>query len=234
MAQIDKVRLPDGRVMRPTEWSSTPLYSTVEIDDGAITPLQAFSYGLGGDVPGSVGPRKATEVDTNLQGDGSVLSENTELLLFSIMVEFFTHVDAADLAAFNLNLEAGAPPPPFISALNMGRIQRDTQLVMRIANTKRYMDHPVGFFPAAMGVAHTIGAADNGANLPFVVGGNGGPNVYDNREFATPHHVGGGEAFEITLEFPNGQVNALNLSGVANVRIRARIYCDGFRRRPVA
>jgi len=230
--QIDKVRLPDGRVIRPTEWSSTPLYSVVEINDGAITPLSAFSYGLGGDVPGSVGPRKATIADTNIQGDGSVLPENNELLLFSIMVELFTGVETE--ADFETNNEAGFADAPLVSARNVARLQRDTQLVLRIANTKRYADHPLGLYPASMGVQHTIGGAQNSLFNPTLIGSNGSPNTYDNREFATPHHVAPGEAFEVTLEFPNGQVNGLELGDDTGARIRARIYADGLRRRPVA
>lgn len=231
MAQIDKVRLPNGQVIRPTEWSSTPLYSSVEIAEGALTPLQAFSYGLGGAVPGSVGPRNATILDTNLQGDGAILPENNELLLYSLMVEFYT---VNSDATYEDGQEAAFVNPPLVSARNMARMQRDVQIVLRIANTKRYADHPVGFFPGAMGVLHTIGAADNDNNGPYIVGYNGGVNTYDNREFATPHHVAPGEAFSVDFEFPSGQVTGLELGDDADARIRARVYADGYRRRPVA
>ena len=70
MAQVTKVRLPDGRVLTPGDWTSAePLYSTIEISPGPYTTLQAFSYALGGDVPGSGGatgsPRKSNLADTN-------------------------------------------------------------------------------------------------------------------------------------------------------------------------
>jgi hypothetical protein len=234
MAQIHKVRLPDGRTVRPTEWSSTPLYSTVEIAEGALTPLQGFSYGVGGEVPGSVGPRRSNARDTNMNGEGGVLQENEELLLHSIMVEFFAAPSVA--ADFIANADAGQPTPPEVSARNIARIQRDTRLVLRIANTKEYAAHPVGFFPAGMGTEITNGAARLvAADSPILSGSNGGVNSYDNREFATPHHVGPGEAFEITLDFPFGSVTGLDMGDDStDGRIRARIYADGYRRRPVA
>lgn len=234
MAQINKIRLPDGRTLRPTEWSSTPLWSTVEVNTGAITDLQAFAYSEGGDVPGSVGPRKATKADTNFKGDGAVLPENQELLLYSIQVEV-TQIFAV-LANYYSNNEAGVPIPPEVSARNMARFDRDTQLVMRIADTKRYVDHPVGFFPAALGVKQLNGAARNTAAVPAAIlaANHGSSNSYDNRRFATPHHVAPGEAFQITLEFPNGTVNGLDFGDDALARLRVRIYATGYRRRPVA
>jgi hypothetical protein len=100
MAQITKVRLPDGRTLTPGDWTSAePLYSTVEVGAGAYTTLHAFSYAVGGDVPGSVGPRKSNLSDTNLQGQGAQLPENEELIIYSMMVEAFT-VNQVDLAAY--------------------------------------------------------------------------------------------------------------------------------------
>lgn len=232
MAQINKIRLPNGRVVRPTEWSSTPLYSSVEIASGAITPLQAFSYGVGGSVPGSVGPRNASLGDTNMQGSGAILPENEELLLYTMGVEFFQN--AADRADFFNGAEVGTPDPPEVSARNLVRVQRDTLLELRIADTKAYMNHPVGFFPAAMGICPTSGAATNEDGAAIFGAQNGGPNAYDMRKLATPHQIKPGEALSVTLKFPSGQVTGLAFGADTDARIRARIYLGGYRRRPVA
>lgn len=232
MAQLDKVRLPDGRIVRPTEWSSTPLYSTVEIATGAITPLQGFSYGVGNSVPGSVGPRASTLSDTNMRGPGAVLPENEELLIYSIMVEFF--MVSITAATYLTNNDVSAPNPPEMSGLNMARIQRDTLVVLRIAATKAYMKHPVGFFPQGMGIFTHSGDARNTLDRQILGGMNGSPNTYDRRDLATPHRVAPGEAFTITLEFPRGSVAGLNFGNDTNARVRARIYADGYRMRPVA
>ena len=236
MAQAWKIRLPNGVTVRPGEWTSTPLYSTVEIDDGSIGTLKGFSYGIGGDVPGSDGPRRSNIGDTNLQGSGNVLAENEELLLYSLQIECFTMTGTSnDLTTAFTNAD-----PPDMSALNMVRIQRDTIVVMKIANTKEYSREVFGWFPAATGVHNTFGAAvadapDVGPNTePLLIGNNGGVNVWDNREFATPHHVAPGEAFEVALMFPSGSVSGLDLESISTARIRCRIFAAGYRKRPVA
>jgi hypothetical protein len=209
----------------------------VDIASGALTPLDAFSYGIGGAVPGSVGPVAATDRDTNMQGNGAIMPENEELLLFSIMVEFFQLVVTP--ADFFNGDEAGTPTPPEVSARNVGRIQRDTLLELRIADTKNYVKHPLGFFPASMGLCTTTAATVAGDGVagsggPILGGQNGGPNVYDARQLATPHHVGPGEALRVQLQFPVGQVTGLAFGADTSARVLTRIYLDGYRRRPVA
>lgn len=232
MAQAWKVRLDDGRVLTPGEWSSTPLWTTVEINDGAITSLRGYSYGFGGDVPGSPGPRVATRADTNLSGSGGVVPDNQELLIYKIMVELFRVGTYHDQDSGRLS------NPPLTAAADVIAIQRDTLLVMRIAETKEYIREGLGFFPAGMGVYEYNSAARGvaqfpAADVPLIEAGNGTPSVGEERSLATPHHVMAGEPFEITLVFPFGQVTGLAFQN-ADSRIRARIFADGYRRRPVA
>lgn len=236
--QVWKVRLPDGRVVRPTEWSSTPLYSTVEIGAAAPQPeLQAYGYGLGGEVPGSFGGRKSTDADTNMRGDGGQLPENEELLLYSVMMELF--VIPNSLVDFWPNAEFGTPDPPEVSALNVQRFQCDTLFTLVIAETKDYFDHPVGFFPASMGVHHITSAARPinvgapGANI-IVGASHGSPASFDNRRVATPKRIEGGQVYVGIFRFPQGSIRNLNFGGDANARLRVRVYSDGYRMRPVA
>ena len=148
MAQIWKVRLPDGRIVRPTEWSSTPLWSTVELGTGAQTPLIAFSYGRGGDVPGSLGPRKSTLSDTNLRGDGDIMPENEELLIYSVLAELYMIVATPVIpTGFFVGNDPGCPDPPMVGLRNMLRVQRDVNLVLSIAETKNYYNTPLSWFP---------------------------------------------------------------------------------------
>ena len=240
MAQAWKVRLPDGRVVSPAEWSSTPIWSTVEIDDGTLTDLSAFSYGQGGDVPGSSGPRSADVIDTNMEGPGAILAENEELLLYTLAVVLTvtTTDDATSSNFFTSNGDAGTPDPPDISLENVLRVQRDTMLVLKIAGQsgRWQMNVPVGFFPAGMGAWHHTGAASavNNSDAAILAGTNGNPSCGANRKFATPHRVGPGESFEVLFRFPSGSVNNLELGNDDDARVRARIYADGYRRRPVA
>lgn len=240
MAQAWKIRLPDGRVLRPGEWSATPLWSTVEIDDGTITDLAAFSYGQGGDVPGSAGPRNAEIIDTNMEGPGAILAENEELLLYTLQItlSITTTDDSTSANFFSSNGDQGPGDPPDISLENVLRVQRDTLVILKIAGQsgKWQMNSPLGFFPAGMGVHRTMGAANaqNNSDAPVLLGVNGNPSAGTNRALATPHHVAPGEAFEVQFEFPSGQVTNLELGSDSDARVRARVYADGYRRRPVA
>ena len=236
MAQLDTIRLPDGREVAPGDWTCTPLYSSVEIDDAAtLADLSAFSYGIGGNVPGSVGPRASTHGDTNMQGQGSVLSENEELLIFGLCIEL------AQLTASTTNFfaaqEAWAPDPPLVSATNVQRVLQDTLIEMWIASTKNYLAVPIGFLPGARGVHHVYGSArtEGSAYLeaPFS-GYNGNVSEHTHRRFATPQQVMGGEAFNVKFRFPRGSVQNLDFGNDTGARILARVYTRGARRRPVA
>ena len=69
MSQLLKIRLPDGRTLTPSDWcTAEPLWSTIEIATGNISVQEAFTYGIGGVVPGSVNNRQSSLIDTNLQG----------------------------------------------------------------------------------------------------------------------------------------------------------------------
>ena len=237
MAQVTKVRLPDGRVLTPGDWTSAePLYSTIEISPGPYTTLQAFSYALGGDVPGSGGatgsPRKSNLADTNLLGQGAQLPENEELIVYAMEVEAFTVVSEG-------SEDDGVNPPalPNVSVLNMLRLQRDLVLVMRIASVKEYTRAPLAWFPASTGVAPTYSAAVNGTE-GFVVGNNGSTDVGGKRVFASPLYVDGGEALVVDFLAPKGEIEGLSLGPVSPSttigRIRLRTFLDGYRKRPVA
>lgn len=231
MAQVWKVRLPDGRVVTPGEWTSAePLFSTVEIGAGGFPVLTAFSFGRGGTVPGSVGPRQSTQIDTNLNGSGNRLPENEELVCHNIGVEFFKQGLALSVARFP---DADNPHVPLTDML---RLQRDLLLTFRIAAVKNYTASPVSYWPPGTGLlslysggrSQVSGAAANGE----VPANNGDPTVDGRRELASPLYVAGGETFGVDFEAGPGLIQNLNIAAAA--RIRARVYLDGVRRRPVA
>lgn len=237
MAQLDLIRLPDGRMVRPGDWTCTPYYSSVEIDDAAtLADLDAFSYGKGGDVPGSVGPRQSTIIDTNMEGQGSVLMENEELLIYGISIELL-QITAASVTNFFTAQEAWAPDPPLVSATNCQRVLQDTLVEMWIANTKQYLQVPIGFLPAARGVYHTFGSARSEGSTwteGVFVGYNGNVSEGMHRTFATPQTVDGGEAFVVRFRFPYGSVQNLDFGNDTSARILARVFTRGVRKRPVA
>lgn len=241
MSQIWKMRTPDGNTVTPGDWTGAePLFSTVEFAEGNLpTRTTAFSYGKGASaVPGSIGPRQATEADTNLEGEGGRLPENEELICFNIAIEVFAigvgGDDPADILAQS--------DPPEVSILNMLRFQRDVLLSFRIAAVdKVYIKAPVGYFPASMGVV----GWNNGARTElstglegFVSASNGSPNADDIRILASPLRVRGGETFAVDFTAGPGQITGLNVNKEVGTavpgRLRARVYLDGYRRRPVA
>ncbi len=231
MAQLNKIRLPDGNVVTPGEWTSAePLYSTVEIGATGFPVVQAFSYGRGGTVPGSVGPRQSTLVDTNLQGEGGKLPENEDITIYALGIEVFKSGPALSVARFP---DCDVPGVPLTDML---RLQRDLIIQLRIAGVKIYTNSPLSYWPAGTGVTYTIsggrsqvsGAAANGE----VPANNGSPGTQGGRELASPQAIAGGEAFGVDFYAGPGSVQNLNLA--ANSRMRMRVFFDGPRRRPVA
>jgi hypothetical protein len=237
MAQLFKIRMPDGKTYQPADWTAAePLYSTIEIGVGAFPVLTAFAYPIGGAVPGSPGQRAATIADTNLEGEGARLPENEELIAYSLSIEVFMIGEE----------EAGvdALPPsvqPFVSLQNMLRLQRDLIILTKIAAVKEYTRSPMSWFPAGTGVFESNALAANafptngGALEPYVHANNGGETVCAARNFASPLYVKGGETIAIDVRPGPGEVENLNLTeaGPAS-RMRLRLFFDGYRKRPVA
>lgn len=239
MAQIWKIRTPDGNVVQPGDWTGAePLYSTVEVAEGNLTLLTAFSYGIGNsDVPGSIGPRRALESDTNLEGEGNRLPENEEIIIFNIAVEVFAVGDGGDAAA-DLIPQSDVPE---VSLLNLLRLQRDMLGLIRIASVnKRYIEAPVGYYPASTGVLNYASGArsdfSSGAS-GYVSANNGSHNAHDIRELASPLRIKGGETFGFDFIAGPGAITGLNVDNASTGnegRLRLRTFLDGYRRRPVA
>jgi hypothetical protein len=230
MAQINKIKLPNGNVVIPGDWiSSEPLYSTVEISSAAFGVLTAFSYSYGGTVPGSVGPRQATKADTNLEGEGNRLPENEELIIYNIGVEVFATGDYTDTDTFP------SADNPHVPLDEMLRLQRDLLVELRIANVKNYTRSPLSYWPAGTGVASMYSGGlsrISSGSTGEVVANNGAPSVDGRRELAAPFHVQGGSSLALDLRAGPGSVTGLRID--TNSRYAMRCYLDGFRRRPVA
>lgn len=234
MAQLWKIRLPNGQTLTPGDWTSAEdLYSTVEVGSGPFPVVTAFSYGRGASVPGSPTQRQSTYADTNLEGEGNRLPENEELIAYSLAIEVFL-IGAEDAA-----VDAAIPPPnaPDISLLNMLRLQRDLIVLTRIAAVKEYTRQPLGVFAAGSGVFQYNSAAINPATGDgYVASNNGGESVCDSRQWASPLYVAGGESLAVDIRPGPGSVQGLNLIDVQGIgsRARLRLFFEGYRRRPVA
>ena len=238
MAQLWKIRLPNGNVLTPGDWtSSEPLYSTIEVAAGAFPLLTAFSYSRGGSVPGSVGPRDALLIDTNLEGEGNRLPENEELICFSLGVECFK------TGPKNNDDRFPDADPPNMPLDDMLRLQRDILVKLKVASVKNYTASPLSYWPAGCGVMfHFSGGRSRvSAGVPDgeILGNNGDPGVQGQRHLASPVYVAGGESMCVDITAGPGQVTGLFSNEAtdavaSDTRARLRIYLDGYRRRPVA
>ena len=239
MAQIREVVLPNGKKYVPSDWTSAePLWSTVELGVGPFPQLNAFSYGIGApEVPGSIGPRRSTLCDTNLEGQGGKLPENEELITYNLQIELFKLGTAADVSYFP---DADNPDVPLPDML---RVQKNLLVVFKIAAIKEYTHQPLSYFPQGMGTAYNFSGGltrVSGGLTGTVVATNGSPSPADVRVFASPLYVAGGEAFTVEFTAGPGSVPGLNLSPAGapppqvEGRIRIRVFLDGLRRRPVA
>lgn len=242
MAQLWKIRLPNGNVLTPGDWTSAePLFSTVDVAAGPFPLLTAFSYSRGGSVPGSVGPRGALMTDTNLEGEGNRLPENEELICFNLGVEVFKVGAKQNVDRFP---DADAPA---VGLDDMLRLQRDILIKFKIAAVKNYTASPLSYWPSGTGVfAYYSGGRSRisaGAPTGEIIGNNGDPAVTGARHLASPLYVAGGESMSVDVTAGPGRVNGLfaneqdeitNGTTISDTRARLRIYLDGYRRRPVA
>lgn len=220
------MRTPSGAVISAPDWSDAePLFSAVEIDDGAIQPLVAFSYGVGQVVPGS-NSRLASKIDTNLEGEGGRLPWTEEALIFAIAVEFY--LDGAEGA----DVLGGEAQEPDVSLLNVLRIQEAMLLSWQSTYTHELFRAPIGYFPAGSGIQSVRSeyVTDDTSDTP-IVANNGGTSYQDMRLMSTPIYLPPDDTFTVTLSPAAGSISGLALSGSAS-RIYTRIFLEGYRRKP--
>jgi len=116
----------------------------------------------------------------------------------------------------------------------MVRLQRDVIVTTRISAVKEYTRHPLSWFPAGSGVTevNSLGLTEISGN-GFAVANNGGDTPDDQRNFASPLLVQGGDPFTVDFTAGPGQVTGLDFQDAAG-RIALRVTCNGPRKRPIA
>lgn len=232
MSQLLKIRLPDGRTLTPSDWTTAePLWSTVELPTGNISIQEAFTYGIGGVVPGSVNNRQSSLIDTNLQGEGARLPENEAMIIQAIAVEVYVIPQSGATVVTNSDNAIS----PDVGVTNMLALQRDLLTIVTIAAVKEYIRVPVSFMAAGAG-ADSGTASGVGGDLVngYVAAANGSTSVKGLRHLASPLFIQGGEAFRVKFVPPRGTIAGLNLGGNAGARLRLRTFLLGYHKRPVA
>jgi hypothetical protein len=236
--QITKVRLADGREVALTDWSSRPLYSTIDLLSGFTDQeLRAFNYtesetvSQSGNFPAASG-RTATLRDTNLSS-ASEMDSTEEFLVYAIKVEWheFNHNSGGSGGFQNFEVdEAGNPIP---SGPTMALLQNLLILELEVSE-KAFPQAGLGWFTQGFGPvieATAAAAARTYAN-------NGAPSHDSADVMPIPVHLGGTEDFVVILHNTSdfGAVTFRNDAAGTDADLieQLRIYLCGLHKRPTA
>lgn len=244
--QITTIRLRDGREVALTDWEDTPLWSTLDIQNGATNEeMLLFQYVESDAVPAFspfaiAGQRTATGRDTNIASAGEMASTE-EMLVYAIRPEVFRRqLEVADPADFNALVPIdGTNMMPQPIAKMIAVMQYFLLLELEISQ-KFY--HKAGFGYYNFGAGLWVGGGTGDPTLE-VLGMKGFPSQEAVRRFAIPQHIGGQEKYRVTLKNPTGEAVALGLAGGGAapgpedpdaIIAQVRIYLDGLYKRPVS
>lgn len=204
--QIVKVRYADGREVALVDWTDTPLYSTIEVLDGATAEdMVFFQYTVGDPVPG-FGPvpptlRNASDRDTNLAVPGAMASTE-EFLIWSIRPEVFrlrvVSALAPDLAQPAAISNDSPEPTPTGKMLEV--IALFCLLELEISQ-KFYSKASFGYYNWGAGAF-----ISQSCGTQVSTGMKGLPSQEAVRRFSVPAHMGGQEKFKLSLKNPSGAV----------------------------
>lgn len=240
--QITKVRVPDPtspegfKDVAIVDWSWRPLYSTLDILDGATDQqLFTFNYADGDNVSSSQNivtagaQRSATLTDCNNSSAGEMPAEE-EFLVYAISIEVFrwtlsgttySHYNAAE---------------PIGNAPNIGTLQWMLITSLTVSQ-KDYFQAGMGWFPTGYGPwiapANTAGAA-------LTYASNGFPSREAIDRAPVPVHIGGTEKFSVN--FTNAGLagaNTITFDDDAGSEQSTRVYSlrthlVGLHKRPAA
>lgn len=245
--QIVTMRLNDGQTVEFADWSDKPLYSSLQILNGATQQeMAAFTYVQGDPVPGfappaaaTVNQRTANERDTNMAVPSAMSSEE-EFLVFAIRPEVFAEhvasasdVDFANPAAVvtNTTTPGGDVVPP----LGMLAVLALRTILYLEISEKRFPQAGFGYFNFGAGALSTGSNAGQAATQ-------GVPSQEAVRTLTVPSHIGGTEKFRVVLFNPDGVALEMGYNvdgpddGVPDVLRFAtiRFYLDGLYRRGTA
>lgn len=239
--QITQLRMPDGKEVALVDWSDIPLFSTLEVLQGATQQeMNCFTYTAGDPVPAFapvpiVGLRTSTELDTNIATSGSMASTE-EFLLFSIRPQVF-QLRVTDEAAPDFQTpvaldNAGEPLPaaPLIGVLGL------RCLVSLFISDKKFANAGFNYFSFGGGPA--VGGNGDAGVRAFA--NTGAPTQEAVRALVIPYHMGGQEKWRLVLENPPGDPLEIGVGDGGNVVqddqrfARIRFYLDGLLKRPVS
>lgn len=119
------ITMENGQTIQISDWIDDKLYSTVEMQNGDVGPVEAFSAGRSQQIPG--GTRTSTRVDTNIPRAGSAgLPKDWEMYVYGVglkMTRVMRGVTATPLVAQLADTGGALSDPPTLRTLfNIDRV----------------------------------------------------------------------------------------------------------------
>ncbi len=164
------ITLESGQTIQISDWIDDKLYSTVELANGDVGPVEAFSAGRSQQIPG--GTRTSTRVDTNIPRAGSAgLPKDWEMYVYGVglkMTRAMRGVTATPLVAQLADGGGALSDPPTLRTLF--NVDRVTYLEYQY-NGKTYsqgvmQDYPQGHGYSVFSTNATFELAQNGVPSP--------------------------------------------------------------------
>ncbi len=239
--QIMTIRLENGEEISFVDWTDQPLFSTIEILDGAnVQQMSFFQYVAGDQVPAFapvqvVNQRTANENDTNLSNPGS-MSSTEEMLIWAMRPEIYrfnvADEDAPDFAApVALTPDTGPQPTVNMLAAMNARLKLSLEISQKV-----YGEAGLAYFNWGAGLYSMQTSVANGAS--------GVPAQNAVRSQAIPMHMGGEEKFSAYFTYiDDGTGHGVEVGLLSDGEegdtdpsrfARVRLYLDGLHKRPVS
>ena len=219
--------LPNGQTVAISDWIDDKLYSTVQINNGQTSPVEAFTAGRSQPIPG--GTRASTRVDTNVPRNGdSGLPQSWEMYVYGIgikMVRVMRPPSGKDPVLAD-GIGGSLSNPPILNTLF--QFDRVTYLEFTY-NGKSYTYGVMQDYPQGHGyyVFST--------NSAFELAQNGVPSPRDRNAMVLPIDLRENLGFKMSFqpEAPIAIVQAASDNGVALNFADVKTYLYGLLKRSV-
>ena len=172
------ITLPNGQSISIEDWIDDKLYSTVQLQNGQTTPVEAFVSGRSQPIPG--GSRSSTRVDTNVPRSGDTgLPMSWEMYVYGIGVMMTRVMRTTTAGTFPVLADGSGAlsNPPSLSTLF--QVDRVTYLEFSY-NDKRYTYGVIQDYPQG----HGFNVFSTNAN--FELAQNGVPSPRDRNALVLP------------------------------------------------
>lgn len=215
MSNVRKIQVLCGATGEPIEvylddWRDHTLYSTIEIDTGALLPARTlfYQYKTGMPVPqitgtgGLLTARNADDRDTNFPTSKGTLPSTGEFIFYSMWLSVCSLSNDDQVGSSGNNSRATLP---LVSAYNWQWLQFSTiiGLMFGAGTEKPYFQSPPAYWPPEDGVmGYTSGDSPGGPHISVGTGGVTGGRMI--RRTQQPIQVGPRQKVIGAIWFPRG------------------------------